>query len=99
MCWGDTLGGHTLLFCREDSLLIAAVLVAIAINTLVGVLAPPLALSSDLGQLATIPKLTGLSDFLSNGPENILGWLSKSKLWSCALIIALIASVETLLCL
>jgi MFS superfamily sulfate permease-like transporter len=78
---------------------LAAVLVAIAINTLVGVLAPPLALSSDLGQLVTIPKLTGISDFLSNGPENLFSWLSNSKLWSCALIIALIASVETLLCL
>jgi MFS superfamily sulfate permease-like transporter len=75
------------------------VLVAIAINELLEIFAPPLALTSELGQLVTIPKLSGLSDFLSNGPENIFSWFGNPKIWTSAVIIALIASVESLLCL
>jgi len=75
------------------------VLGGVLLNYLFERLAPSIAASVDKGQLVSIPKLKGALDFLSHGPHNLSDWLFSAPVWWCALSIALIASVETLLCL
>ncbi len=78
---------------------LVAVLLSISFNQMLTVLAPSYALSSEQGQLVTLPKISGIGDFLSNGPTNLWQWFMMPKVWLCGLVIALIGSVETLLCL
>ena len=78
---------------------LAAVILAISINQIIAILSPSHALSDAEGQLVSIPKLFGFSDFLSNGPTSISSWISNPTVWISAIVIALIASVESLLCL
>lgn len=78
---------------------LVAVLGGIILNQIFLFLLPSLALSTEQGQLVSIPPIAGLSYFLSNGPSSFLSWLQMPAVWSSAFALALIASVETLLCL
>jgi MFS superfamily sulfate permease-like transporter len=75
-----------------------AVVMGVLLNALCTVVAPEHALSLEHSQLVSIPPLEGFVDFFSHGPSNLSGWLAKPAVWSSALVIAIIASVETLLC-
>lgn len=77
---------------------LAAVLLGVVINEALLAVSPTFALSAELSQLVTIPKLEGIRDFFGHGPSHISSWLTNKAVWTCALVIALIASVETLLC-
>jgi MFS superfamily sulfate permease-like transporter len=78
---------------------LAAVLLGVVINEVLLLVSPSFALSAELSQLVTIPELEGAHDFFAHGPANIFSWFTNKAVWTCALVIALIASVETLLCL
>jgi MFS superfamily sulfate permease-like transporter len=71
----------------------------IGFNFLISVVVPSMALTGAKGQLVQIPALGGLSELLSQGPQNVFSWLGKPAVWLAAATIALIGSVETLLCL
>jgi MFS superfamily sulfate permease-like transporter len=96
--WDRLAGRHGGIFKTIPGALVA-VLLGVAFNQLLKVLASTYALTAEQGQLVTIPKITGISDFLSNGPANLWTWIIMPKVWLCGLVIALIGSVETLLCL
>ena len=70
----------------------------IAFNWLLHALIPSMGLTQAEGQLVSLPQISGLSNFLSQGVgEHWWAWLSHPTVWSSALMIALIGSVETLL--
>jgi MFS superfamily sulfate permease-like transporter len=72
----------------------------VAFNLILQAVLPSLALSEAAGQLVSLPEISGFSDLLSHGiGEHWWSWLAHSEVWSAALVIALIGSVETLLSL
>lgn len=71
----------------------------IAFNWLLHALVPSMGLTTEDGQLVALPEISGVKDLFTNGPSNILTWLGSRAVWSSALAIALIGSVETLLSL
>ena len=95
----DSVGSRHGGFIKPIPGALVAVLMGIIFNQMIGAIAPTYALTAEQGQLVSIPKIAGFSDFLSNGPSNMWQWLSSPKVWLCGLVIALIGSVETLLCL
>jgi MFS superfamily sulfate permease-like transporter len=78
---------------------LAVVFVGLIINDILTAIAPSIALTSNEGQLVTIPTITSLSDLFSHGPTDVWSWLGSPRVWSAALIIAMIGSLETLLSL
>jgi MFS superfamily sulfate permease-like transporter len=76
-----------------------AVILGVVLNAVCVVVAPEYALTLERSQLVSIPALRGFVDFFSHGPSNVSGWLANPVVWSSAAVIAIIASVETLLCL
>jgi MFS superfamily sulfate permease-like transporter len=78
---------------------LAVVCFGIIFNDALGAIAPSLTLTASEGQLVTIPTLTSVSDLFSHGPSDVWSWLTVSKVWSAALAIAMIGSLETLLSL
>jgi MFS superfamily sulfate permease-like transporter len=78
---------------------LVAVIVGILCNVILHGVAPGMALTREQGQLVDIPRITGISDLVSHGPTSLLSWLGNQAVWASALAIALIASVETLLCI
>jgi MFS superfamily sulfate permease-like transporter len=78
---------------------LVAVMTGVACNSLLLAVAPSMALTREEGQLVDIPRITGLADFFAHGPVSISSWLGKHEVWTSAVAIALIASVETLLCI
>lgn len=75
------------------------VLVGILLNALLQSFIPSIAATADKGQLVSLPSLKGLSDLFIHGPHGVSSWIFSGTVWWSALTIALIASVETLLCL
>jgi MFS superfamily sulfate permease-like transporter len=78
---------------------LATVLLGIACNELFTLVAPSFALTAEKSQLVSIPKLSGVGEFFSHGPSELGAWLVTPAVWSSAVVIAIIASVETLLCI
>lgn len=78
---------------------LAAVLLGVGINIVVGLVSPELMLHKDAGQLVDLPPLTGVLDLFDGGPTEWSRWLGDPTVWSTAITIALIGSVETLLCI
>jgi MFS superfamily sulfate permease-like transporter len=78
---------------------LAAVILGVLCNELLLLVAPSFALTAERSQLVSIPKLGGVNKFFSHGPADITSWLNNPQVWSSALVITIIASVETLLCL
>lgn len=78
---------------------LAAVLMGVALNFVVGLISPELMLHRDAGQLVNLPPLKGVMDLFDGGPALSTRWLFEPAVWSAALTIALIGSIETLLCL
>jgi MFS superfamily sulfate permease-like transporter len=76
-----------------------AVVLGVVLNSLFLAVAPEHALTLERAQLVSIPPLRGFVDFFSHGPKDVFGWLANPVVWSSAAVIAIIASVETLLCL
>jgi MFS superfamily sulfate permease-like transporter len=60
---------------------------------------PWFSLKAEDGQLVTLPALSGVSDLFIHGPKSFTAWLNNSAVWSAALVIAIIGSIETLLSL
>lgn len=60
---------------------------------------PWFALKAEDGQLVTLPALSGVSDLFIHGPKSFTTWLNNSAVWTAALVIAIIGSIETLLSL
>jgi MFS superfamily sulfate permease-like transporter len=75
------------------------VVLGIVMNQACLLVMPEHALTAARSQLVSIPPLHGFGDLFSHGPANIFSWMSKPVVWSSAVVIALIASIETLLCL
>jgi MFS superfamily sulfate permease-like transporter len=65
----------------------------------VGSISPELMLHKDAGQLVDLPRLSGVFDLFDGGPTLSSKWLLDPTVWSTAITIALIGSIETLLCL
>lgn len=78
---------------------LVVVLFGIVVNHLVSMIIPSLSLTAAKGQLVELPALAHVSELFSQGPSNIVSWLGQSGVWFAAGTIALIGSVETLLCL
>jgi MFS superfamily sulfate permease-like transporter len=78
---------------------LAAVLLGVALNYVVGSISPELMLHKDAGQLVDLPRLSGVFDLFDGGPTLSSKWLLDPTVWSTAITIALIGSIETLLCL
>lgn len=76
-----------------------AVIIGITLNQMLTAFAPSYALTAEAGQLVTIPRIRGLHDLLSNSPTHLGAWLIIPRVWLYGLLIALIGSIETLLCL
>lgn len=76
-----------------------AVILGVLINAVCLTVAPEHALTLERSQLVSIPPLKGFVEFFSHGPSNVFSWLANPAVWSSAAVIAVIASVETLLCL
>lgn len=86
-------------FCRGIPGPLAVVCFGVALNGFFGALAPTLALSASEGQLVTIPSVSSLSDLFTQGPKGIWHWILFPQVWSAAVAIALIGSLESLLSL
>jgi MFS superfamily sulfate permease-like transporter len=69
----------------------------IVCNALLHAIFPSMGLTTEDGQLVSLPAISGFTDLFSNGPDDILKWLRSPAVWSSALAIGLIGSVETLL--
>jgi MFS superfamily sulfate permease-like transporter len=78
---------------------LAVVLFGIMFNWVLASLAPRLALSAEEGQLVSIPFINSVQDLLMQGPRDIWRWFFSPTVWSAALMIAMIGSLETLLSL
>ena len=78
---------------------LAVVCFGILCNGVFAAVAPGLALTAAEGQLVSIPTITSVQDLLMQGPTDVWTWVLSPKVWSAALIIALIGSLETLLSL
>jgi MFS superfamily sulfate permease-like transporter len=78
---------------------LVVVIFGVLCNELFLFLAPEFALSAERAQLVTIPRLEGIREFFTHGPSDLGTLLMNKVVWSSALVIALIASVETLLCI
>lgn len=78
---------------------LAVVAFGIGMNAIASLLIPTLALSGAKGQLVELPPLSNFSELISQGPRNLLSWIALPAVWGAAATIALIGSVETLLCL
>lgn len=78
---------------------LAVVCFGILCNGALGAVAPSLALTASEGQLVSIPTISSVKDLLMQGPSNLWTWLLSPKVWSAALMIAVIGSLETLLSL
>lgn len=76
---------------------LAVVCFGIFFNWLLHALIPTMGLTTEDGQLVSLPAISGITDLFSNGPSEILIWLRSPAVWSSAVAIALIGSVETLL--
>jgi len=86
-------------FCKILPAPLAVVGFAILLNEALLTNAPHLALYAVDGQLITIPKLTSARDLLSQGPNELWTWLWNPKIWYGAGVLAIIGSLETLICL
>lgn len=73
------------------------VIFAITFNFFLLKLFPQIALTAEDGQLVILPPISSFQDLFKHGPSDIYTWLTVPAVWSNALIIALIGSVETLL--
>lgn len=78
---------------------LVVVIAGVLLNALFQSIAPWIAATAEKGQLVSIPKLKGLSDLFTHGPHGVSSLLLSAPVWWSALTIALIASIETLLCI
>ena len=69
----------------------------IVCNAALHAVVPSLGLTAEKGQLVSIPFLSSITDLFVHGPNDVSKWLFSPAVWSAALAIALIGSVETLL--
>jgi MFS superfamily sulfate permease-like transporter len=69
-------------------------------NSVLHAIIPGMGLTAENGQLVSLPQISGFFNLLSHGiGEHWWSWLAHSEVWSSALVIAVIGSVETLLSL
>lgn len=78
---------------------LAAVMLGVGINFLIGFISPEHMLHKDAGQLVDLPSFDGIGQLFSSGPTLSINWFTNPVVWSVALTIALIGSIETLLCI
>lgn len=78
---------------------LAAVLLGIALNEYFRFFAPALLLTQEAQQLVALPAITGVKSLFAAMPTPDFSWLYRPQVWSVALSIAIIGSIETLLCL
>jgi MFS superfamily sulfate permease-like transporter len=76
-----------------------AVLSGVFINAILLAIYPNLALSAARGELVSIPVLAGFRDMVALAPSPSIHWLYERSVWMVAVTIAVIGSIETLLCL
>lgn len=78
---------------------LAVVLLGVVINAVVEAIAPSLALQHDAGHLVQIPQISRFADLFQSAPSISSQWFLNSAVWGTAIAIALIGSIETLLCI
>jgi MFS superfamily sulfate permease-like transporter len=78
---------------------LAAVVLGLIINSFIEVVAPSLALQHDAGHLVQIPPINSWGDLSQFAPTLSSKWLLNTTVWGTAMAIALIGSIETLLCI
>jgi MFS superfamily sulfate permease-like transporter len=98
MFWDSAMNKLPQLLRRVPGPLVV-VIIGVILNALFHSVAPLLAATAEKGQLVSIPKLEGLSDLFIHGPHGVSNLLFSAPVWWSALTIALIASIETLLCI
>lgn len=90
------LGG----FFRSIPAPLLVVCFGVVCNDLIALVVPSMSLTGTNGQLVSLPEISGVLNLLSHGiGEHWWSWLAHPEVWSSALVIALIGSVETLLSL
>lgn len=97
LAWWEKMASAKWSFFRICPGALAAVVLGVLINTVVGLTFPSLALQHDAGHLVLLPTIASPMDFLQGAPELSWAWLSNRTVWGTALAIAMIGSVETLL--
>jgi MFS superfamily sulfate permease-like transporter len=78
---------------------LAGVVVGSLINWAFSLWAPSFQLTHAASQLVQLPLISSPSELLSLAPTLSLDWLSSKEVWGVGFAIAIIGSVETLLCL
>jgi MFS superfamily sulfate permease-like transporter len=77
---------------------LAAVIVGVLLNQAFHQWLPHLEISRESGQLVALPALSSPADILSLMPSDWSLWIQNKSVWAVALAIAMVGSVETLLC-
>jgi MFS superfamily sulfate permease-like transporter len=78
---------------------LVAVVVAVASNELFKVFFPEFLLTAEAGQLVSLPSITGITDLVASTAKPDWALLANPAVWTTAGIVALIGSIETLLCI
>jgi MFS superfamily sulfate permease-like transporter len=78
---------------------LVVVIAGVVLNELFRYLRPDIALTAAAGQLVALPPISGVQDLFTALPKPALSALSNHQVWITACVIALIGSIETLLCL
>ncbi len=78
---------------------LVAVVVAVLSNEFFKAFMPEFALTATAGQLVSLPNITGVMDLVASTSRPAWEMLANPAVWATAGIVALIGSIETLLCL
>lgn len=97
--WWDSKAARSLPICKLFPGPLAAVVLGVLLQLAAEAFLPAMALQHDAGHLVSIPKMDGVADLFAGGPSLRWDWLSSSAVWTAAFAIALIGSIETLLCI
>ena len=95
--WG-WVAAHTSPFVSQIPASLVAVLAGIGVNTWLGFMAPSLQIQ-DPEHLVTLPVVDSAARFFAQFMTPDFGALANPKMWTVALTLAIVASIETLLSL
>ena len=95
----DRLGRLDGGFWRKVPAPVAAVVVGVALNALLSAVAPGYALTPESGLLVQLPKMRDVSELFGSAPLQDLHFLSNKAVWTTAVVLALMGSIQTLLSL
>ncbi len=95
----EVLAGRGIKFFKLVPGPLMAVVMAVGINELFKAFVPEFALTATAGQLVSLPDISGVKDLFAATSRPDWGLLTNPAVWTTAGVVALIGSIETLLCL